>query len=299
MPNTVMSLVTDKRFSQAWFINYAMIIVGAAITASGYVFFIVPHKIVPGGVYGLSVIIHHLFDLPTGLTALVLNIPLIIWGIKELGPRFGVKTILGLTLTSVILDGMTYFYGSEPLTEDMLMSALLGGACIGVGLGLIFKAKATTGGGGIVAKILNKRLGAPEGRIIIVIDGLVVIAGIIAFRDPTLVLYAVVTIFVTGRTIDGVLEGMRLQKAVMIISQQPQEIRKTIITVVGRGGTIFSATGLFSGADKPVILTALSRRELVILEDHIKQIDPQAFLMVFDVREILGRGFQPLIQKDT
>jgi uncharacterized membrane-anchored protein YitT (DUF2179 family) len=179
------------------------------------------------------------------------------------------------------------------------MSALFGGACIGVGLGLIFKAKATTGGGGIVAKILNKRLGYPEGRIIIVVDGVVVLAGIIAFQDPTLVLYAVITIFVTGRMIDGVLEGMRLQKAAMIITQRPEEVRKTIITIVGRGGTVFPAKGLFSGADRPVILTALSRRELVILEDHLKQIDPQAFIMVFDARDILGQGFQPLIQKDT
>ena len=295
----MLGLVKDKRFTLTWFVNYAMILIGSAGMAVGYVFFIVPHKIVPGGVYGLSIIIHHLFGLPTGLMALVLNIPLVIWGIRELGPRFGFKTILGLLVTSGMIDLLTHYWPHNAVSEDVLISAVFGGVCIGAGLGLIFKAKATTGGADIVAKILQKKTGSPLGRNIIMIDGIVVVAGIIAFKEPAVALYALVTIFVTGRVVDAVLEGVSYQKAVYIISEFPEKIRKTILDDIGRGGTVFQAKGLFMGIDRPVILTAVSRRELAILEEHIRYIDPRAFVVVFDAREILGEGFKPLLEADS
>jgi uncharacterized membrane-anchored protein YitT (DUF2179 family) len=293
----MLSLVNDKRFSKIWFLNYAMIIAGALLMAAGYVFFLVPHKIVPGGVFGLSIIFHHMFDLPTGATALVLNIPLLIWGVKALGPRFGVKTIVGLVTTSLAIDTATFFWDKGALSDDVIISAIFGGALIGAGLGFIFKAKATTGGVDIVAKIIQKRTGAPMGRNMIIIDGFVVLAGIIAFRDVNLALYALVTIFTTGRVVDAVLEGMRVQKAALVVSEHVEEIADTILKDMNRGGTIFRAQGLFHGADRPVILTAVSRRQLVILEENIRRIDPQAFVIVFDAREILGEGFEPLAEQ--
>ncbi len=290
----MLSLIKDELFSLKWFKNYLFIVLGSAIMASGYVFFIVPHKIVPGGVYGISIILHYLFNLPMGVMAFLLNIPLIFWGIKEIGPRFGAKTVLGIALTSVNIDVLSYFWGTQPLSQDILMSSVFGGGCIGAGLSLIFKAKATTGGSDIVANILFKRFRAPVGRTLIMIDFAVVSLGAIAFGDPNLVLYAIVTIFTVGRSVDAIMDGMNYKKAAFIISKKHTEIRETILKNLSRGGTVFSAKGMFKGDDRPVILTAVNRRELAILEEHVKSIDPGAFMIVFDSKEILGHGFTPL-----
>jgi uncharacterized membrane-anchored protein YitT (DUF2179 family) len=290
------ALLVDKRFSFAWFRNYALILVGSATMALGYVLFMVPHKIVPGGVYGLSIIAHYLFHLPTGTTAFVLNVPLLIWGVKELGPRFGAKTVLGLALTSVQVDLYTWLWGTKPLTDDIIMAAVFGGVFVGAGLGLIFKAKATSGGSDIVANIIKKRTGAPVGRNIMMVDVFVVTAGVAAFRKPEMALYALIALFVIGRTVDTVLEGFSEHKAAFIISEKKDEIRDAILNAIGRSGTEFAGKGLFQGDDRPVVLTAVSRRELAILEEHVRRIDPAAFVIVFDAKEILGhgQGFKPL-----
>jgi uncharacterized membrane-anchored protein YitT (DUF2179 family) len=290
------NLLTDKRFSRAWFRNYALILLGSATMAAGYVLFMVPHKIVPGGVYGLSIIAHHLLGVPTGLTAFALNVPLLAWGVKELGPRFGAKTVLGLALTSFQVDLYTWLWGTKPLSDDIIMSAVFGGVCIGAGLGLIFKAKATSGGSDIVANIIKKRTGAPVGRNIMMVDVFVVAAGVAAFRQPSMALYALIALFVIGRTVDTVLEGFSDNKAAFIISARQDEIRDAILNAIGRSGTVFEAKGLFQGDDRPVVLTAVSRRELAILEEHVRRIDPAAFVIVFDAKEILGHGhgFKPL-----
>ncbi|MBT5668105.1 MAG: YitT family protein, partial [Lentimicrobiaceae bacterium] len=137
----------DKLFSLRWIRNYSLILIGAFIMASGFVLFITPYKFVPGGVYGISIVIHYLIGTPVGMMALAFDIPLTIIGIKILGPRFGMKTVVGFFSTAIFMDTLTYFYGNEPLVQnDALLSSIFGGLFIGVGLGLIFKAKATSGG---------------------------------------------------------------------------------------------------------------------------------------------------------
>jgi len=155
----------ERPFSKEWIKNYFLIVIGAFIMASGYVFFITPFKIVPGGVFGISIVIHYLTKgifsfapdgLPVGIMGLIMNIPLTIIGIRILGPRFGVKTIIGYILASAFIDIQTYFWGDEPLAkDDPLLSAIFGAVLIGFGLGLIFKAKATSGGSDVIAMILR------------------------------------------------------------------------------------------------------------------------------------------------
>ena len=130
----------DKLFSKRWLINYSLIVIGSFILASGFVLFISPYKIVPGGVYGIAIVLHYLFDVPVGLMALTMDIPLTIIGIRILGPRFGYKTVVGFLLTAFFGDGLTMLYGSEPLVAgEPLLSSIYGGVFIGIGLGLIFK----------------------------------------------------------------------------------------------------------------------------------------------------------------
>jgi len=297
----------ERIFSKKWFISYSLIIIGSIILAAGFVFFISPYKIVPGGVYGIAIVIHYLTEglfswapsgLPIGLMGLIMNIPLTIIGIKILGPRFGVKTVVGFVLTSVFMDAITYFFGEAPLVEgDALLSSIFGGVLIGLGLGLIFKSKATSGGSDIVAMILAKYTIMPLGQLMIYVDSAIVLIGLLVFADWKIPLYSWIVIYVTGKTIDIVLQGISVDKTLFIISDKFEEIRNRIINDLNRGGTYIPGKGMYNGSDKTIIFTVVNRREMALLEEYIHEIDPSAFLTVLEANEILGEGFKSLKEK--
>ncbi len=291
-------LQKDKIFTRKWFISYGLIVVGTLLVSSGYVYFITPYKIIPGGVYGISIVLHYLFDLPVGITALAFNIPLTIIGTKVLGPRFGTKTVVGFILTSAFVDVMSYFSEFRPLVDsDPLLSSIFGGAVVGIGVGLIFKSKATTGGSDLVAMILARYTKLPLGQLLMGVDAVIVLIGFVAFGDWRIPLYSWITIFVMGKTIDAVLQGISYEKTIFIVSDQHQAIRDKIINDLNRGGTYLHAEGMFNGSQKKVIFTVVNRRELAMLEEFINEIDPKAFLTVMDANEILGTGFKSLKDK--
>ena len=291
-----------------WLRDYLFIVVGALILAAGFVFFISPHKIVPGGVYGIAIVVHYLTQgvfsfwpegIPIGLFGLVLNIPLTYAGIKILGPRFGAKTVLGFVLTSVFMDGITYLRpnGDLPLVDDVLLSCVFGGVLLGFGLGLIFKSRATSGGSDIVAMIIAKYTNIQLGQLLIYVDSAIVLLGLVAFHDWKIPLYSWLVIYVTGRAIDLTLEGGNYHKALFIISKEHEKIKQKILVDLERGGTYFNGRGMYTNEEKQIIYTVVSRREVAILEQYIHSIDPDAFITVMDTREILGEGFQSLKQK--
>jgi uncharacterized membrane-anchored protein YitT (DUF2179 family) len=286
---------SERLLTWKWWRSYLLILCGSIIMASGYVYFIVPYKIVPGGVYGIGIILYYLFHFPTGLSGLLMNIPLILLGMRVLGPRFGAKTLIGMVLTSTAIDVLTRFWGDKPLVPgEPLLSAVFGGVLIGAGLGLIFKARATTGGSDIIAQVIAKWTNGPIGQILVYVDSFIVIFGVIAFRNIELALYAIITIYVTGKVLDSLLTGMGYLKSVMIISDRPDEIRTVILHKLDRGGTFLNGQGMYKHEEKRIVLTALSRRELAILEDQVKLIDPKAFMIITDAFEIKGHGFKPL-----
>jgi uncharacterized membrane-anchored protein YitT (DUF2179 family) len=291
-------LQKDKIFSKRWLLHYSLIVVGSFILAAGFVLFITPYKIVPGGVYGISIVLHHLFGTPVGLVALAFDIPLTIIGIKVLGPRFGVKTVVGFVLTAVFVDTLTYFYGAEPLVEgDPLLSSIFGGLFVGLGLGLIFKSRATSGGSDIIAMIIGKYTKLPVGQLMIIVDSAIVIVGLFAFQDWKIPLYSLIVIFITGKVIDTVLEGANYDKVLLIVSDKTQEIRNKIINDLNRGGTLLNGQGLYSNVERKIVFTVVNRRETVMLQDYINTIDPTAFVTVINANEILGNGFKSLKEK--
>lgn len=298
----------EKLFSRQWFIDYSLILIGSFVLAAGYVYFITPHKIVPGGVYGIAIVVHYLTEgvfsfwpngIPIGLFGLVLNIPLTIAGIKILGPRFGVKTIVGFVLASAFIDLIAYLRPDSyaPLVTDVLLSCIYGGVLIGVGLGLIFKSRATSGGSDIIAMIIAKYTKIQLGRLMIYVDSVIVLLGLAVFQDWHIPLYSLIVIFITGRAIDLILEGADYNKALLIVSKKHREIKEKILTDLERGGTYLKGEGMFTGEEKQIIYTVVSRREVAILEEYISRIDPEAFITVMDAREILGEGFQNLGKK--
>lgn len=296
-------LSKEKLFTKEWFKVWSLIIVGAFILASGFVFFVDPHRIAPGGVYGIGIIVHFLTKgvfswapegLPIGAIGLILNVPLTIIGIKLLGPRFGIKTVIGFILTSVFIDAQHYLFGYEPLVDEPLLSSIFGGLLIGFGLGLIFKSKATSGGSDIIAMIIAKYTRLPLGQLMIYVDSAIVLIALAAFQDWKIPLYSWIVIYITGKVIDMTIQGVSYDKTLFIISDKYAEIREKLIVDLDRGGTLINGVGMYGGTEKKIIFTNVSRREVYILRDFIMHIDPTAFITVIDANEILGNGFKPI-----
>ena len=291
-------LIKEKRFSWKWIVNYLMILAGAFILATGFVFFITPHKIVPGGVYGISIVLHYLIGTPVGAMALAFDVPLTLIAVKILGPRFGAKTVVGFVATAVFVDGLTFLYGTQPLiTDDVLLSSIVGGVFSGVGLGLIFKTKATSGGTDIVAMIISKYTHLPVGRLLILVDSTIVLFGLIVFKDWKIPFYSLIVIYIAGKILDTILEGISYDKVLFIISEETEKIKRKIIDDLNRGGTLIDGKGMYHGNDKTIMFTVVDRREVAILQEFIHRVDPRAFVTVLNASEILGEGFKSLEDK--
>lgn len=291
-------LVKEKIFSSSWIKSYLLIITGTLIMAAAYVLFISPYKFAPGGVYGVAIVLHHLFNLPIGFMGIAMDIPLVIVGFIVLGPRFGAKTITGMVTLSLWISFLEFTYGYEPFVADQpLLSSIYGGVLLGLGLGLVFKSKATSGGSDIIAMMIAKYTKMPLGQLMIYVDSAIVLIGWVAFKDPLIPLISWVIIFLTGKVVDVVLQGINYDKTLFIISDKHEEIQNKIINDLNRGGTSVKGKGIYNQSDKTLLITVVNRREMAMLQDFIHKIDPDAFLIVMDANEVLGHGFKSLHEK--
>jgi uncharacterized membrane-anchored protein YitT (DUF2179 family) len=297
-------------------VDYVAITIGAVMMSLGIGVFLVDAKVVPGGVSGLAMAIYYVSNntIPVGMTIWILNIPLFIWGIKELGKKFGVRTFYGFTLSSIFID---LFRGDVPgfgfiqlqntqtikdlLQNDFLFLILVGSVLLGVGLGIIFKFKGTTAGSDIVAAIMQKRFGVKPGMAIMIIDFIVIaLAGfIIELKDLSgnrpafsLTLYAFFLLFISAKIIDAIIDGFDYARAVYIISDKNNEIAQMIMNDLSRGATALKSRGLYRNIDREVIFTVVPLKELTELTDQIRLIDPDAFVIINNVHEVLGEGFR-------
>lgn len=292
-------------FLRIWNI-YSWIIAGACITAASINLFLVPFKIAPGGVSGIATVIYYLSRgrMPVGATMLALNVPLFAAGIKFIGRRFAVRTLFSTVLLSLIIDATEPFskylvekyiirfenFGTNP---DILLFAIFGGFLMGVGLGLVFKAGATTGGSDLAARIVNHFIpNFTMGQILLFIDSCVIIFAAVAFNSFLLALYAIITLFISSKVIDAVLEGVNFSKAVFIISDKSDDIAKKILVDLDRGVTALNGRGMYTGKDKNVLLCVLPRGQLPMLKEIVKKVDEKAFIILTDIREVLGEGFK-------
>jgi len=267
--------------------DYVLIVVGTFLTALAFNFFLIPHKIAPGGLSGIGTVVYYLCRIPVGVTMLVLNVPLFIIAIKELGKDFGFKTFLATVLLSVFTD----FVKVPSLTDDSILASIYGGVLMGIGLGLVFQGNATTGGTDLFAMIVHKffpLLGV--GWILFVVDFLVVITAAIVF-GPSQALYALVSLYLSARVIDLMLEGLNSAKAFIVISDHADEISHRIMTNMDRGVTFLEGRGAYTMQRKNVILCVVNRAQVVQLKAIVNEVDPLAFVLVTDVREVMGEGF--------
>ena len=282
--------------------QWLFVVVGAALLATAFVLFITPYRIVPGGVYGLGVVLNYLFPaIQVGTYGLSMDIPLLLIAFRLFGAKFGSKTIVAALLTPLFMDSMTYLIGSDPatmlggkidLSGDVLLSCIFGGILMGAGIGLIMKTHATSGGTDIVAMIVSRYLHLPISRSVLYVDSAVVIFGLVVLGDWKLPLYSLVTIFVSSRLIDYIVDGGSGDKLLFILSDKHADIRDYILSDLDRGGTYIKASGMYTGADKEMIFVVVSRREVSLMRDRIREIDPLAFMIVVDAHETLGEGFK-------
>jgi len=281
----------EKLFSPLWFKNYGLILLGSVLMALGYVFFIVPHNLVPGGVFGLSIVLNYLTGFPIGMIAVAVNIPLLILGFRILGASFGVKTLLALILGAVFIDTLMYFVPEPLVTTDVLVSALFGGAIIGAGIATVIVSGATTGGTDVIAKLLSKKFDAPIARTLIIIDGMILFFAVFVFDDLELATYSVIAIIAISRAIDVVLSGLNIKKVVLIVSDKHEEIRRSILEN-DCGGSMIRGSGMFYPDDeKQIIISALDRGDVPTVVNNAKNIDPNVFITVMNASDVIGNGF--------
>lgn len=270
--------------------DYALIVIGCLLVALSINMLLEPNKIAPGGVSGVGIVLYHLFGFPVGTTMLVLNVPLFILGIRNLGGSFGARTLFATVIVSGIIDFTTFL---PVITEDPLLASLYGGAIMGVGLGLVFRSGATTGGTDLAAKILHRFIPFfTLGQLLLFIDFAVIVFAAVVFKNYDLALYAMVTMFVASQIIDGLLEGVNFAKAIFIISSKSQFIAERILKDLDRGVTGLDGKGMYTGQDKMVLLCVLPRGEIPALKAIVSEIDKDAFIILTDVREVLGEGFK-------
>ncbi len=301
-------LVPDNvPFSRKWLLSWAMILGGSVAIAIGYVFFINPYNIVPGGVYGLGIILHSIFpDIKVGTFGLMFDIPLLITAVWVFGSQFGIRTIVVAIVTPLLMNLLTWLCGEDPatmlgghidLTGDMFLAALFGGVVSGTGLGLVFKANATSGGTDVVSMIVSRFLHMPLSRSIMTVESIIVAVGLLVFGDWKLPLYSIITIFVATKMIDYIIGGASSDKLLFIISDKHEEIRRYVLDKLERGGTYIKANGMYTDADKRMIFVVISRRELALVQSYIKDVDPAVFMVVVNAHETLGDGFKKLGEK--
>ncbi|MFD2371741.1 YitT family protein [Brevibacillus sp. GCM10020057] len=264
------------------------IILGSAIMGFGINSFNIPNHLAEGGITGISILIKLLFPgVDQGIVFLVLNVPLFILGWKILGRTSFFYTILGTVSLSVFLS---VFDNVLPLPmNDRLLASLYAGVAVGVGLGIIFRYGGTTGGVDIIARLLQKYMGVSMGRTLFLGDILVIGASLV-YLNLESAMYTLVAVFIAARVIDFFQDGAYAGKALTIISERTEEICKQILDL-GRGVTLFSGKGAFSGNDKQVIYVVVSRNEVMRLKSIVQEVDPHAFVIVNDVHEVLGEGF--------
>jgi uncharacterized membrane-anchored protein YitT (DUF2179 family) len=268
--------------------EYLLITIGVGVAVAGLNIFLVPGRIAAGGVSGIATILYHLWNVPLGLSIIVLNIPLFVFGIKFLGKNFAVRTVYALVLYSVAAELIPV----PAESFDPFIACIYGGVLVGVGIGLVVRMGGTTGGTDMAAKLLSEKFRTIGlGAFLFGIDFIIIAAAGIVF-DPEVALYAIASLFVTTKVIDFMTVGLSASKAFYIISEKSDEIADAILTQMDRGVTSFAGKGHYSKKDKDILLCVLKwRTEGARLKKLVKAIDKDAFVIVADVKEVLGEGF--------
>lgn len=269
--------------------SYAVITLGSIIYALSFDWFVAPNHFAMGGVTGLAQILHYLFPaLTVGVASALMNVPLFLVGWRKIGGHLLVSSLYAMVVSNAAIDGLNLLFDFQPM--DPILAAIFGGGVMGVGLGLVFSQGATTGGSDIVAKLLKlKWPWLPIGKLVMVPDTAVMLLVALTFGQFSAMLYGFVKLYTCSKAMDAVLYGTVDSRVAYIISDKWRELSDTLLQ--RRGVTLLQAKGAYTGAEKQVLMIAFKEKEIVDLKRRVYELDPEAFLIVCDARDVLGNGF--------
>lgn len=271
--------------------NLASMVAGSLLIALGVVLFLAPNEIATGGTPGLAILLNHLLpSFSLGSLMLLINIPLLLIGIRYIGKSFGIRTIIAIFLVSAFVDLLKLILHLEPVSQDLLLATLFGGIAVGIGVGLVLRGNSSAGGSTILARVLAAKYNIKPGHTILALDALIIIASALVFNGLEQSLWSLISIYVTARCIDMVLTGVPSEKVVHIVTSEVETVAQDIIEHLGPHGTILSGTGLQQNQEKTMIFVVVESSRITTLRDIIHRNDPDAFMVVMNAAEMLGRG---------
>lgn len=315
-------------YSWAWWRSWILIFLGCSLMGAGFVFFVNPYKFVPGGVYGMGIVLHNIFpSVQVGTFGYMFDIPLMLLAVLIFGGKFGTRTVLAAMYTPGFMNLLTrcvypdeaavesldpalLLGGQLNLSNDLLLTAILGAVTIGVGQGIVVRQQATTGGTDIVGMLLQKFANIKFSTGILIADGFVVTSGLVVIgfglgtgtehesQGWLLTLYSLITIYVTSRVVAYMLNGASYDKLLFIISKNHAQLKEFIIRDLDRSATYLHSKGMYTDESRDMIFLVVSRNEVRQVQHKIKEIDPSAFVVVTDAYETFGEGFKQLPDKD-
>jgi uncharacterized membrane-anchored protein YitT (DUF2179 family) len=299
MKNTYKKIISNGR-------DFLGITIGCIIFAMSYSWFLIPFKVAPGGVGGIASVIFHIFGLPAGISMIVMNIPLFILAWIFLGKQFGLRSFYGMAVGSLFIDLLSpesLYYRAPFLkevinthywafTDNIFLASIAGSVLLGIGLGIIFRFYGSTGGTDIPVAILKQYTGVTIGTGYWFIETLIIFSIGLVFKDLNLVIWGYLNLFITTKIVDITAEGLPYVKGVYITTQNETVIKLRILKELDRGVTIFHAEGGYTGKPQNILFCAINRRQIAQLKRIVKQEDPQAFIILMDVNDVMGDGFK-------
>ena len=287
-----MDYVKNKKMVilRKYLIDGVYILVGCIIMAIGTALFLLPNQLSSGGFSGISTIIYYFLHFPLGTTMLVLNIPFLVWALFKLGKEIVIKSIAGTVLLAVFID---LFEKVPKLTDDRFLACIYGGICIGIGMALVLKASASTGGTDLISYIVRAyRPHIRTSNIIVILDIIIISLNVLFFKEIEIGLYSAIAIYIVGKMIDIVFEGVNFTKMMFIISNKYKEISMEVGEKLQRGSTAIYAKGMYTKEKRMMLMCVGSRNEVAKIREIAVKIDPKAFIVIANAREAWGKGFK-------
>ena len=280
----------NKRKIKNWIIDIIGTILGSAIMGFGIASFLLPNQLSSGGFAGIATITYYLLKIPMGTMILLINIPLFLFSFFKIGKSFFIKSLIGTISLSYFID---FFDKFEPLTNDRLLACIYGGILIGLGTAILLKANSSTGGSDLISFIIKEyKPSIRPSNVITLIDIGIIALNVIFFREIEIGLYSAIAIYIMGKIIDILFEGIDFTKLLLIISNHTEEIAKEIGQKVQRGATGIYGKGMYTNEDKLILMCAASRGDVNRIKLIAKKIDPRAFIIITNSREVVGLGFK-------
>jgi len=287
-------VLTSFDLSRQSLVDFLFILLGGLVQALAMRLFLIPANLVSGGVSGAAQLINHYTQWPIGLMILAGNVPLFILGWRHLGgPRFALRTALSVLSFSLLTDLLVFFLPVSGIVDDLVLNSLYGAVVLGVGLGLVYRGRGTSGGSDILGRILNDRLGISISQAYLLTDSLVILLAGFVFTWEN-ALYALVVTYVSGLAAEMILEGSNVFRTAIIITACPDVVTQKVLYEMERGVTILSGKGGYTGAERPVLYCVVTRAEVSQIKSIVKEADPGAFIVIGQAHEALGEGFRPL-----